>query len=339
VGYVPFDYRRHRWAASWDWRRMGIPVRLEQLPTLYPQGSVMGRITRRASEETGIPEGLPLIASATDKASETIGAGAIDPTVACLSFGTSATVNVTSQKYIEPIFLVPPYPSAIPNQYTLEIQIYRGFWLVSWFKEQFGHPECARAESLGTTPEALFDELIRDVPPGSMGLVLQPYWTAGIKFPGIEAKGGIIGFGDVHTRAHFYKAILEGLAYAFRHGTERIEKRTRVPVERLRVTGGGALSDNAVQLTADIFGLPAERPHVRETSGLGAAINAACGLGLHSDYPSAIRAMTRVGEVIEPIWENHRVYDALYKEVFSKMYGRLKPLYQRIKDIVGYPSG
>ena len=104
------------------------------------------------------------------------------------------------------------------------------------------------------------------VPPGSMGLMLQPYWTPGIKVPGPEAKGAIIGFGDVHTRAHMYRAILEGLAYALREGKERIEKRSGVPITELRVSGGGSQSDAAMQLTADIFGLPTARPHVYETS-------------------------------------------------------------------------
>ncbi|UUZ53606.1 hypothetical protein LP419_33585 [Massilia sp. H-1] len=117
-----------------------------------------------------------------------------------------------------------------------------------------------------------------------MGLMLQPYWTPGIKVPGPEAKGAIIGFGDVHTRAHVYRAILEGLAYALREGKERIEKRSGVAITELRVSGGGSQSDAAMQLTADIFGLPTARPHIYETSGLGAAIDAAVGLGLYPDF-------------------------------------------------------
>ena len=76
-------------------------------------------------------------------------------------------------------------------------------------------------------------------------------------------------FGDVHTRAHIYRAILEGVAYALREGKERIERRSRTPVTRLRVSGGGSQSDLALQLTADIFGLPATRPHLYEASGPG----------------------------------------------------------------------
>jgi glycerol kinase len=74
-----------------------------------------------------------------------------------------------------------------------------------------------------------------------------------------------------------------------------------VAITELRVSGGGSQSDCAMQLTADIFGLPTARPHVYETSGLGAAIDAAVGLGLHPDFDAAVAAMTRVGRVFEPV--------------------------------------
>src|SRR5690606_1270863 len=130
------------------------------------------------------------------------------------------------------------------------------------------------------------------VPPGSMGLTLQPYWSPGVRDPGPEAKGAIIGFGDVHTRAHIYRAILEGLAYGLREGRERIERRGGVRIEKLRVSGGGSQSDLALQLTADIFNLPVESPHTYETSGLGAAIDAMVGLGVQPDFETAIARKT-----------------------------------------------
>ena len=151
---------------------------------------------------------------------------------------------------------MPPYPAAIPGAYSLEVNVYRGFWMIEWFKREFGASEVARAEREGVEPEALFDELIAATPPGSMGLILQPYWSPGVRIPGPEAKGAVIGWGDVHTRAHLYRAILEGLAYALREGAERTVKRTKVPIRELRVSGGGSQSPAAVQLIADIFGLP-----------------------------------------------------------------------------------
>jgi sugar (pentulose or hexulose) kinase len=171
-----------------------------------------------------------------------------------------------------------------------------------------------------------------------MGLILQPYWSPGLKVPGPEAKGAVIGFGDVHTRAHLYRAILEGLAYALREGKERSERRSKIPVTELRVSGGGSQSDAAMQITADVFGLPTARPHLYETSGLGAAIDAAVGLRLHPDFETAVGEMTRVGRWFEPALQTHTIYDALYHRVYKQMYKRLKPLYEEIREITGYPE-
>ncbi len=338
VAMIPFDYKGLRWAPDRDWKWKVLPIARELLPELIPPGQPLGSISRKAAGETGIPEGLPLIAAAADKACEVIGSGSLEPSIGCLSYGTTATINVTSRKYVEAVPLLPPYPSAVPNYYALEVQIYRGFWMVSWFKKEFGYLEEQEASLQGVTPETLFDKLVDDIPPGSMGLVLQPYWTPGVKLPGPEAKGAIIGFGDVHTRAHIYRAILEGLGYALREGKERIEKRTHIPITSLRVSGGGSQSRNAMQLTADIFGLPTARPHIYETSGLGAAIDTAVGLGLHSDFESAVKAMTHIGEVFEPDRKNQDLYEQLYNDVYQKMYKQLKPLYERIREITGYPK-
>jgi len=338
VGYVPFDYKHLKWCAPSDWKWQAVPMDPAVLPDLIPQGAPLGEITPGAAEATGIPVGLPLIAAAADKACEVIGAGCLEPHIGCLSYGTTATINTTHRRYIEVIPMIPPYPAAIPGAYSLEIQVFRGYWMVNWFKHEFGQLEQALADEQGTAAETQFDALVKDVPPGSMGLILQPYWSPGLKEPGPEAKGAIIGFGDVHTRAHFYRAILEGLAYALRDGMERIDRRSKTPVTELRVSGGGSQSDAAMQITADVFGLPTARPHLYETSGLGAAIVAAVGLGLHPDFAAAVAAMTRVGQTFAPDPAAHAVYNGLYERAYKPMYGRLKPLYEAIRDVTGYPQ-
>lgn len=337
VGYLPFDYQHLRWAPDRDWKWKALPIERHLLPELVPVGQPLGAISARAARATGIPKGLPLIAAAADKACEVIGAGGLDPSIGCISYGTTATINVTHHKYVEAIPLLPAYPAAIPGYHSLEVQIFRGYWMVNWFKEEFGHPEIEQAAREGLAAEALFDKLVEDIPPGAMGLMLQPYWTPGLKLPGPEAKGAIIGFGDVHTRAHLYRAIIEGLAYALREGRDRIEKRTRTPITSLRVSGGGSQSRNAMQITADIFGIPTARPSLYETSGLGAAIDCAVGTGLHPDFKTAVRTMTRIGTVFEPDPRHHKLYDALFNAVYKKMYRRLKPFYNRIRTITGYP--
>ena len=339
VGYLPFDFKAGKWAADSDWKWLSLPIKRSMLPELVTAGTVLGKLSAAAAHDTGIPEGMPVIAGAADKACEVIGAGCLTPELACLSFGTAATVNTTTSKYLEATRFIPPYQAAIPGHYNTEVQITRGFWMVNWFKEQFGQHEQLRAERLGVTPESLFDELVGAVPPGAMGLMLQPFWNPGVRIPGPEAKGAIIGFGDVHTRAHLYRAIIEGLTYALREGKERIEKRGGEKITRVRVAGGGSQSDAAMQITANIFNLPSERPHLYETSGLGAAILGAVGVGLHPDFPTALKAMTRVGRVFEPEPEHVKTYEQLYSKVYCKMYQRLQPLYHDIREITGYPNG
>ena len=337
VGYVPFDFRGLRWAKASDWKWLAVPVEREWLPELVPPAGVLGTISAAAAEATGIPEGLTLIAAAGDKACEVLGSGALDPHIGAISLGTTATINTTHRRYVEVIPVVPPYPAAVPGAYSLEVQVLRGYWMIEWFKREFGGPEVARAAALGVETEPLFEELLESTPAGSMGLMLQPYWSPGVRVPGPEAKGAVIGWGDVHTRAHLYRAILEGLAYALREGAERTMKRTKVPIRELRVSGGGSQSPAAVQLTADVFGLPASRPHTHETSGLGAAIDAAVGLGIHPSFEAAVAAMTRLAETREPDPGNRAVYEDLYRGVYLRLYERLKPLYAEIRRITGYP--
>ena len=338
VAYLPFDYKKQRWADKSHMYSKMYPIERDKLPKLVKPSEILGHISREASEKSGIPEGLPLIASAADKACEVLGSGVVSPDVACLSYGTTCTVETTHKKYIEVIPFFPPYPSAVPDCYNTEVMIFRGFWMINWFKKEFGLKEIQLAKQLGRPAEELFDDLIKDIPAGSMGLTLQPYWSPGLKTPGMEAKGAIIGFGDVHTRAHVYRAILEGLVYSLREGLARTIKRTKVPVNKIIVSGGGSQSRQAMQITADVFNLPTFRPHTYETSSLGAAIDAAVGMKFFSDHIAAAGSMTRTGEQFIPDSRNVEMYNQLYDKVYSKMYNQLQPLYEQIRNVIGYPS-
>ncbi len=338
IGYLPFDFKRSRWAGRFDWKWQVAPIDRSWLPELVDPTERLGELTASAATHLGLAAGIPMIASAGDKQAEALGAGAVTPDVAALSFGTTATIGTTHRKYIEAIPLVPPYPAAIPGAWLVELQVLRGFWMVEWFKREFGADEIARGAVLDVPPEALFEDLLAASPPGSMGLVLQPYWMPGVRYPGPEAKGAIVGFGDVHGRAHVYRAILEGLAYGLREGAERTVKASGVTIRELRVSGGGSQSRAAVQLFADVFGIPASRPHTHEAAGLGAAIDAALGLGIHPDPVTAVAEMVRIGERFEPSRDASRTYEDLYRSVYLPMYERLRPLYREIRRITGYPK-
>ncbi|GEM46382.1 FGGY-family carbohydrate kinase [Deinococcus cellulosilyticus] len=337
VGYLPFDYRQQRWAHPLDLKRHIAPILQSKLPDLKPAGQVLGHITPSASTHTGLKVGTPVVSCAADKACEALGSGIFKPGQAAISYGTTASITTTSRKYCEIEPFIPPYPSALPGQYNPEVQTFRGFWMVSWFKEEFGLQEVMHAEQHGLPAEVLFDRLIEEVPPGSYGLMLQPYWTPGLRRPAPDAKGAIIGFGDVHKRPHLYRAILEGLAYSMREGKERLERKTHQKIREIRIAGGGAQSDQIMQITANVLNLQVSRTHTPEASGLGAAITVAVGLGVHRDFATALKQMTRPGRIFQPQTAATSTYDALYCRVYRHMYPQLSQLYREIQNITGYP--
>ncbi len=333
VGYAPFDYRTQRWprASHWMWR--AIPVDRAWLPDLVPPGEMIGAITEEAARATGLPERVPVIATASDKACETLGVGCMEAHQGCIGYGTTATISVNSSRYLEPIFLQPAYPSAIAGQYNLEIQVFRGFWLISWFKAQFAKEDIRAAAELGVPAERMLDEQIVDIEAGCLGLTVQPFWSPGVRYPGGEARGAMIGFSAAHTKAHVYKAILEGLAYSMRAGRERIERTIGAPLTEVYVCGGGSQSDQMMQITADVFGMTVVRTAVHEAAGLGAAILASVGAGLHPDVATAVKAMVRPGSDFHPAPERARMYDRLYRQIYSRMYRRLRPLYRSLRTM------
>lgn len=337
IGTVPFNVKKSDWVGFFDVKNLVFPINKELLPKLIPQTGLQGHVTKQASEQTLIPEGIPLIAASNDKACDLLGAACLTPETAAISYGTTATVNTHTDKYVELKRLLPPFPSAIPGGFYTEISVTRGLWMISWFKEEFGLQERLRASKSGELPEELLEKLIKDIPPGSMGLLVQPHWTAG---PLDEpfSKGAVIGFGDIHTRAHLYRAILEGIVYALKAGAELTAKKNRVNIVRVHATGGGSGSDTIMQMTADILGLPTYRMSTAETSIVGAAIDAALGIGWYPDVATAVSAMTRVTEEFLPDPKNAAIYEDLYRNVYLKMYGALLPLNKNIQRITGYPA-
>lgn len=333
VGYIPFDYQAQTWprASHWMWR--AIPVKREWLPTLVQPGGILGYVTVEAAACTGLVVGLPVIAAASDKACETLGAGCLDESQGCIGYGTTATINVNVARYKEPVFLQPAYPSAAAGQYQMEIQIFRGFWLVSWFKDEFAKEEQRMAKERGIPVEVWLDREIADVKAGADGLLLQPFWSAGVRYPGLEARGAVIGFHAGHTKAHLYKALLEGLAYSMREGKERIERKTGTLLTKMFICGGGSQSDQMMQITADVLGMPVVRTKIHEASGLGAAILATVGVGWHADLHVAVRAMTGQGESFEPRKQQVQVYDQVYRHQYRRMYSRLRPLYRAMSGL------
>ncbi|MCD6443232.1 MAG: FGGY-family carbohydrate kinase [Thermotogae bacterium] len=332
IGYIPFDYRRRRWADPKDIKSIIFPVDRDKLPNLVEPPNPLGELSKKSADELGLGPGIPVIASGSDKGCETLGLGVLDEESASLSFGTTATVQVMTKKYFEPLKFIPPYPAVIPGYYNPEVEIFRGFWLVRWFKEEFAGHDVDRANELGIQVEELLNNHLDEVPPGSLGLIVQPYWTPGLKMP--EARGAMIGFGSFHGKYHVYRAIIEGINYALLEGLRRIERRGKMKIKRVMVAGGGSKSREICGITANIFGLPVHRPKNPEVASLGAAVVASVGLRFHRGFREAVEDMVRYEEVVEPEERIHREYREIFEKVYTKIYPKLRGLYSKLKRIV-----
>ncbi|WP_299982630.1 FGGY-family carbohydrate kinase [Desulfobacula sp.] len=336
IGYIPFCYKNQAWAKKYQLAKKLFPVGKDKLPILVQPGDHLGTIASQTARQTGIEKGVPVIACGSDKGCETLGAGVVSPKMASLSFGTTATVQTLSEKYIEPIKYLPAYPASVPGFYNPEVEIFRGFWMITWFKKEFAHKEVEQAKKIGIPAEEVLNQCLERTQPGAMGLVVQPYWGPGLDHP--DAKGAMIGFGDIHTKDHVYRAVIEGLGFALWEGMDKIQKKTRIKIEKAAVSGGASQSDEICRITADIFNFPMVKGQTHETSGLGAAILVARGLGWFSTIDEAVDNMVHVKKIFEPNQKHVQIYKALYSRVYAKMYSALQPLYSQIRDITGYPK-
>ena len=170
IGHIPFDYKNRRWMKPGSLTRCFCDVPNEKLCDLVPSGTVIGTVTDEVCALTGIPAGLPLISTGSDKGCETLGLAVVDSDKASISLGTTATIQFSTTEYVEPQQFLPAYPGVLNDHYNPEIEIYRGLWLLSWFVKEFGTADAIDAKEKGIAPEALLDERIRDLPAGSDGL-------------------------------------------------------------------------------------------------------------------------------------------------------------------------
>lgn len=328
AGHIPLDYKSLKYHKQGSMMYQATPVDVSWLPTIIQSGAKVGSISKQVSELTGLPHNLEVLAGGTDKCLETLGCGVCESNKASISFGTAASIEMAFDKYVEPQKFMPSYPSVIKHMWTPDVQIYRGFWMMRWFAQQFGQAEQIEAQKQNLPVEVLLDKLLEEAPAGSDGLVLQPYWFPGLKQ--IEAKGTIMGFSDYHTRAHLYRSIIEGVCFELYSGLKGIEKNGKARAQSICINGGGSKSDAACQIACDLFGLPAYRCSTTETSSLGAAILVFVAKKEFSSFKEACENMVHYERVFEPNMQNHKVYQDLYENCYKHMYKQVRPIYTKL---------
>lgn len=308
----------------WEWLRddegfsnYGIPR--EMLLELVMPGDVLGAVTPEASRHTGIPVGLPVFATANDKAVEALGCGLRSSSTLLVSLGTYTASMTTGQRNLVGASSFWSNFASIPHKYLYEsFGIRRGMWTVSWWRDLLGEELRSAAARKGLSVERYLDLEAAKVPPGSNGLMVVLDWLAPIDNP--FKKGSIVGFDVRHDRFHIYRAILEGIALTIYRRGMAMGRETGESYSAIVVSGGGSHSEVLVQIFADVFGLEAVRNRVNNAAGLGSAICAAVGQGLYSSWDEAMENMVSLEQTFIPDARNHDLYlqmSAIYDEIPS----------------------
>ncbi|MFD7921830.1 FGGY-family carbohydrate kinase [Streptomyces sp. NPDC059740] len=332
AGMWPLD------ADTWQWSQdeavlAAAGLRREMLFDLVAPGDVLGTVTEEAARHTGIPAGLPVVATANDKAVEALGCGLRMPDTLLVSLGTYVAGMTTGPRNVPGAQGFWTNYASVPGRYLYEsFGVRRGMWTVSWVRDLLGGEAAGAGRAPGTSVEDHLNAEAAKVPAGCDGLMTILDWLAPTEAP--YRKGSMLGFDGRQGPYHVYRSVLEGLALTLHSTAGLMAGELGTGFERLLVSGGGSRSDLAMQIFADVFGVPAHRPQVTGAAGLGAAICAAVGLGVHASFDEAVEAMVRPGAVFTPEAGNHALYGRLSK-VYEQVREHTDPLYRTAQAVLG----
>ena len=323
VGTLLFDARKGEWSKELC-NLAGCSI--EALPPIVKPTDIVGVVTSKAAKETGLMEGTPVVCGTSDTSIETFGAGSIHAGDGTVKLATAGTVSVVTQKPNLHKTLI-NYPFVVPGHwYTISgtnscASAHR--WLRDTF---FTSPD-------GTQGFDLMDQLASEIQPGAEGLLFHPY-LHGERAPYWDPllRADFVGITFRHNRAHFARALYEGIAFSLKDVLEQF-KDQGIEIRSARIIGGGAKSATWRQIVADILGIEIILSETTDAS-FGAALIAGIGVGIFSDELSAANKCIRVVEIIQPDPARVAFYDRLFV-IYKAAQAGLKNVNHELSALIG----
>lgn len=301
-------------------------IRPELVPDVERSALVMARVSRQASLETGLPEGLPVINGSADQAATALGAGVIEPGQVSAIVGTAGVVSVCSDKP-----LPDPKRRTLCWNYCLEDK-----WLIvgimqtaaeslHWFQNAFDKDEDNGADAAGRF--SVYESEVAKITDGSEGLIFLPY-LMGERTPywDADARGVFYGISLNQHKYHFARAVMEGVGFGLKNNLETIES-LGVSVRELRLLGGGSKSRIWREIIAKILGKKIITMKAQETGALGCSILCGLALGIYPNVNSAVELLVKADTELD-YPELSPAYARNY-QIFRELYGSLKGLYKK----------
>jgi D-xylulose kinase len=316
------------------WREMleALGITQDQLPPIFESGTVIGTIVSEVAVELGLSSSTAVCTGVLDQVAGAIGVGNVKPGVFSESTGSAlAIVATVDHPFKDAKERMPCHYHGMPDTYMAHT-FTTGGMVMKWFRDKFCECEIAVGNRAGIDPYTLMEREARNVTPGADGLLMLPH-LQGAMAPenNPKARGVFYGMTLTHTRAHFVRAIMEGISFILRRNLEVIEE-LGIDVPEIRSLGGGARSEFWAQLKADITGKPVIITKAQEEACLGAAIVAGAGVGIFKDLQEASIQMVEIKARFEPNLKNTDAYDAIYRK-YIELYKSLESLFQKEGEV------
>jgi sugar (pentulose or hexulose) kinase len=330
-----YDINARGWSASML-DALDIPA------TMMPQrlvgsSDVVGHLQPAWAEATGLLAGTPIIAGGVDAAVATFAAGATRAGQHVAMIGTSMCWGTITRSVDARHGLVsmPNVFRGATDTYTFGGAATAG-GAEAWFRTQFCGPELAQESTGQGSAVDLLNRAAAKIPPGADGLVFLPY-LAGERSPIWDglASGSFVGLSLYHTRAHLYRAVLEGVAYALRHNIDAARAAMPDLDDRLVVVGGASKSDLWMQIIADVTGYQVQTIQQDVECAMGSALLAALGVGLVSPEQAQAGWVTLLPRAI-PDTVARGVYDRRYT-IFTGLYPALRESMHQLRNMPELP--
>jgi xylulokinase len=303
-----------------------------KLPRIVEPVEIIGEVTERAAVDFGLAPGTLVAAGCGDTAANALGAGVVRPGMLFDVAGTAAVLAACTDVFVSDNIqrALLTMRSVIPGLWYPLAYIAGGGLALRWFRDRFYnmlHGELQESDN------SFYDEMIHavlQVPVGAEGLMFSPHLGGRICPSSPQMRGAWLGFSWGHTQAHFFRAILESIAYEYAYYLSILrEKLPNLSLTEARVIGGGARSPIWNGIKADVLGVPYQRLQRNEFGTWGVALVAGKAVGIIDNLKeTAMKSAILEGEPLQPDSINREIYNELSIK-YIEMQQNLVHFYQK----------
>ena len=310
-------------------------ISLEKLPKIVSPEDIIGYLTQKVANKCGLKTGIPIIAGAGDTAVSFLGTGLTEPGILIDIAGTASVFSCCVDDYrpdIENKTLL--FPRSIQKEYWYPLSYIGGGGLcLRWFRDTFASAEKKLALNENVSTYEILNEMAEEVSVGSEGLIFIPH-LAGRTFPtDSKIKGDWFGFSWKHTKAHFYRSILESIAFEYKYYFEIIKRLfPETEFKEVRVLGGGSNSDLWNQIKADVLGIRYKKINEDNVGLIGMAMTTAKAIGLINSVGDVINNIVHTTKTYYPREEYYEKYSQ-YANLYHKLINNLDSSYNELEEL------